>query len=181
MKKIVLITGSPRRNSNTGAMADSFEAAVIAKGAEVERIDATKLNIGGCHACLACYKTGKPCAFDDDFNKIANSLIEADGIVIAAPVYWYSMPTKVKAIIDKFYCLYCGGHLFTGKKCALMSCCEDEHMETFAGINFCFEETFKLMEAEIVGKIELPGVAEAGDIKKTDGERRAAELAELFV
>ncbi len=53
-------------------------------------------------------------------------------------------------------------------------------METFDGINFAFDKTFELMKANIVGKVEITGVKEEGEIKNTDGEARAARLAELF-
>jgi multimeric flavodoxin WrbA len=181
MGNIILITGSARKNGNSIAMADSYEVAAKEKGFEIRRIDATKLEIGVCHVCNTCYDKGKACTFDDDFNKIADDLINADGIVVACPVYWYTFPAKVKALIDKFYALYEGGHMFTGKKCALISCCADTEMEAFDGINFAFDKTFTLMGAEIVGKVEIAGVNEAGAIKNTDGEAQAAKLSERFV
>lgn len=170
-----------QKNGNSIAMADSFEVAAKEKGFEIRRIDATKLEIGVCHVYNTCSDKGKACTFDDDFNKIADDLINADGIVVACPVYWYTFPAKVKALIDKFYALYEGGHMFTGKKCALISCCADTEMEAFDGINFAFDKTFTLMGAEIVGKVEIAGVNEAGAIKNTDGEAQAAKLSERFV
>lgn len=70
-KKIVVITGSPRKNGNSFAMTDSFIDSAIEKGHTVTRFDAAMMKIGGCHACETCYKTGKACSFDDDFNTIA--------------------------------------------------------------------------------------------------------------
>lgn len=180
-KKIILITGSARKGSNSVTMAESFEAAAKAKGLYISLLDATKLEINVCYACNTCYSAGKACTFDDDFNKIADELVNADGIVVACPVYWYTFPAKVKALLDKFYALYVGGHMFTGKKCALISCCEDEEIEAFDGINFAFDKSFKLMGAEIVGKVEITGVNDVGAIKNTDGEVQAAKLSELFV
>lgn len=70
-KKIVVITGSPRKNGNSFAMTDAFIKAAEKKGHSVTRLDASDMNVGGCHACETCYKTGKACSFDDDFNSIA--------------------------------------------------------------------------------------------------------------
>ena len=70
-KKIVVITGSPRANGNSAAMAAAFVKAAEEKGHEVARFDAAMMNVGGCRACCGCFKSGKACAFDDDFNKIA--------------------------------------------------------------------------------------------------------------
>lgn len=179
--KIVVITGSLRKGSNSVAMAEAFAAAARDKGLEVTTIDAARLDIGPCHACNSCYSAGRACTFDDDFNSVAEALVEADGIVLACPVYWYTFPARVKALIDKLYALYVGGHRFTGKRCALLSCCADSGMDTFDSINIAFDKSFELMGAQIVGKVEIPGVQEPGDIHKTDGEARAARLADLFV
>ena len=86
-KKIVVITGSPRKNGNSFAMTDSFIQAAEAKGHTVTRFDAAMMKIGGCHACETCFKTGKACSFDDDFNIIAPAILEADVIVFTMPVY----------------------------------------------------------------------------------------------
>lgn len=178
MKKAVLITGSARKNSNTRALADSFEKAAKKNGISVERIDTYMLNLGPCHACDQCFKNGRPCAYNDDFNKYAYHVMEADAIVISCPVYWYTMPACVKAFIDKFYALYVGGHDFKGKKWAVMSCCEASEPETFDGLLFALDKSFELMGAESAGKILLTDVNEAGDIHNTDGLTQAEKLAE---
>ena len=77
-KKIVVITGSPRKAGNSFAMTDAFIKAAQAKGHTVTRFDAAMMNVGGCHACETCFKSGKACSFDDDFNKIAPAVLEAD-------------------------------------------------------------------------------------------------------
>lgn len=69
--KIVVITGSPRKKGNSFAMTDAFIKEAETCGHTVQRFDAAFLKIGGCHACQTCYKTGKACTFDDDFNLIA--------------------------------------------------------------------------------------------------------------
>ncbi|MCH5254118.1 MAG: flavodoxin family protein, partial [Lachnospiraceae bacterium] len=89
-KKIVVITGSPRKNGNSFAMTEAFIDAAKAKGHTVTRFDAALKTVGGCRACETCYSTGKACTFDDDFNTIAPAILEADAIVFTMPVYWYS-------------------------------------------------------------------------------------------
>ena len=69
--KITVITGSPRKNGNTFALVDAFVKAAEARGHEIVRFDAAMMKIDGCHACMTCFKTGKACSFDDDFNIIA--------------------------------------------------------------------------------------------------------------
>ncbi len=103
MKKIVVITGSPRRDGNSAAMTEAFVKAAEAKGHSVKRFDAANMKLGGCRACETCFSTGKACTFDDDFNAIAPDILEADAVVFSTPVYWYSWPSQIKCVIDKLY------------------------------------------------------------------------------
>ena len=113
-KKIVVLTGSPRRNGNSFAMTAAFIKAAEAKGHSVTRFDTAFMDIGFCHACMTCYKKGQPCSFKSDFNgAMADAILEADGIVFTTPVYWYSIPAQLKISS----CRHCPGspphHNFT--------------------------------------------------------------------
>ena len=87
-------------------MVDSFIKAAESKGHEVMRFDAAMMKIGGCHACMTCFKTGKACSFDDDFNIIAPHIFDADAVVYAMPLYWYSIPAQIKGVIDRIFSFY---------------------------------------------------------------------------
>ncbi|MCI9220628.1 MAG: flavodoxin family protein, partial [Lachnospiraceae bacterium] len=102
-KKIVVITGSPRKNGNSFAMTEAFIKAAEEKGHTVTRFDAAMKKVGGCRACETCYSTGKACTFDDDFNTMAPAILEADAIVFTMPVYWYSIPAQIKGVIDRIF------------------------------------------------------------------------------
>ena len=119
-KKIVVITGSPRKNGNSFAMTDAFIKAAEEKGHTVTRFDAAMMKLGGCHACETCYSTGKACTFDDDFNTIAPAILDADALVFTMPVYWYSIPSQIKAVIDRIYSLVVGGKDIAGKNVPLL-------------------------------------------------------------
>ena len=80
------------------------------------RFDAAMMNVGGCRACETCFKSGKACSFDDDFNTIAPHILEADDIVFAMPVYWYSIPGQIKNVIDKIYSFCVAGKDVAGKR-----------------------------------------------------------------
>lgn len=177
-KKIVVITGSPRKNGNSFAMTDSFIKAAESKGHEVTRFDAAMMNISGCHACETCYKTGKACSFDDDFNTIAPAILDADVIVFTMPVYWYSIPSQIKGVIDRIYSLVVGGKDISGKECALIACCEEEDMTVLDGVRIPIERTAALNKWKIAGEVLIPGVLNVGDINKTDGCQQAAALAD---
>ena len=179
-KKIVVITGSPRKNGNSFAMTDAFIKAAEAKGHTVTRFDAALENVGGCRACEACYSTGKACVVDDEFNTIAPAILEADTIVFSTPVYWYSIPAQIKGVIDRIYSLVIGGKDIAGKECALIACCEEDDMSVMDGVRIPIERTAALNKWKMVGEVLVPGVLNAGDISKTDGCRQAADLADAI-
>ena len=179
-KKIVVITGSPRKNGNSFAMTDAFIRAAEGKGHTVTRFDAAAKNVGGCRACETCYSTGKACTFDDDFNTIAPAIVEADAIVFTMPVYWYSIPAQIKGVIDRIFSLVVGGKDIAGKECALIACCEEDDMSVMDGIRVPMERMCALNKWKMVGEVLVPGVLNAGDIDKTDGCKKAAALADAI-
>ncbi|MBO5449577.1 MAG: flavodoxin family protein [Ruminococcus sp.] len=179
-KKIVVITGSPRKNGNSFAMTEAFIKAAESNGHTVTRFDAAMKKTGGCHACETCYRTGKPCSFDDDFNTIAPAILEADAVVFTMPVYWYSIPAQIKGIIDKMFSFVVGGKDISGKECAVITCCEENDMSVMDGVRVPMERTASLLKWKMVGEVLIPGVLNVGDIEKTDGCKQAAELADKF-
>ena len=176
--KITLITGSPRRNGNTSAMADAFTKAAEAKGHQVVRFDAAMMNTGGCRACMTCYKTGKACSFDDDFNTIAPHILDADAVVYAMPVYWYSIPAQIKGVIDRVFSLVIGGKDIAGKRCGIITCCEEHDPTAMDGVTQPLKRSFELLKWDFAGAVCIPGVLNEGDIAATDGCAQAAALAE---
>ena len=180
-KKIVVLTGSPRKNGNSFAMTDAFIQAVEARGHSVTRFDTAFMDIGFCHACMNCYKKGQACSFKSDFNgAMADAILEADAIVFTTPVYWYSFPAQLKGAIDKMFSLVVGGKNIAGKECALIACCEEEDPAVLDGVRIPIERTAALNGWSMVGSVCVGGVMEIGDIGKTDGCAQAAALAERF-
>ena len=179
-KKIVVITGSPRKNGNSFAMTDTFIQAAEVKGYAVTRFDAAMKNVGGCRACETCFSTGNACTFDDDFKTIAPAILEANAIVFTMPVYWYSIPAQIKGVIDRIFSLVVGGKDIAGKECALITCCEEDDMSVMDGIRVPMERMCALNKWKMVGEVLIPGVLNVGDIDKTDGCKKAAALADAI-
>ncbi len=176
-KKIVVITGSPRKNGNSFAMTDAFIKAAEAKGRAITRFDAALKKVGGCRACETCFSTGKACTFDDDFNTIAPAILEADVIVFTMPVYWYSIPAQIKGVIDRIFSMVVGGKDIAGKECALITCCEEDDMSVMDGVRIPIERMAALNKWKMAGEVLIPGVLNVGDIDKTEGCKKAADLA----
>lgn len=180
MKTIAVLTGSPRKDGNSAALADAFIAGAEKLGLKVVRFDTAFLQVAPCRGCEGCIKKGS-CVVDDDFTPIAQALDQADGVVFVSPVYCYSFTAQLKAVLDRCFSLYCGGKLYEGKKCALIACCEEATPSTFTGIRFAFDRIIELMKGQVVGEVLVPGVYKPGDVDATDGKARAGALAQRFV
>ena len=174
---IVVITGSPRKKGNSFAMTDAFIKEAERLGHKVERFDAAFMKLGGCHACMTCYKTGKACSFDDDFNIIAPAVLNADAVIYTMPVYWYSIPAQIKCVIDRIFSLVVGGKNVAGKKCGLIACCEENDMTVLDGVRIPVERSAALLKWDMLGEVLVPGVLNEGDINNTDGCSQAVALA----
>lgn len=177
-KKIVVITGSPRKNGNSFAMTDAFIEAAEKKGHTVTRFDTAMMNVSGCHACETCFRTGKACSFDDDFNTIAPAVLEADAVVFTMPVYWYSIPAQIKCVIDKLFSFCVAGKDVAGKGCGLIACCEEDDLSVLDGVRIPVERSAALLKWHMIGEALVSSVLNPGDIEKTDGCRKAAALAD---
>lgn len=180
MKKIVIITGSPRKGATEG-MADAFQAAAEKRGFEIARFNTAKLNVGGCRNCNACGKVkGRTCVFDDDFTPIAKAVLEAEGVVFATPLYWYSWPWQIKATLDRFYSFLVGGFDLSGKKAALIASCGESSPEAMDGLVFSFRKTIGLLKMTEAGTVLTPGLHEPAEYLATDAVEQAAALADKF-
>ncbi len=180
-KNIVVITGSPRMKGNTNALADAFIKAVCDRvECKVVRFEATNMSLSGCRACHACFTGDKACPSDDSFNRIASHIEAADAVVMAMPVYWFSIPAQIKCVVDKLYAFTNAHHDVSGKQFALLACCADSDMSVFDGVRGPMKRTADLLGWEYVGEVLVPGVWEAGDILKTGYVAQVEELASKF-
>lgn len=100
--KVVLLNGSPRVHGNTALALSEMEKIFAAEGVEAEEIAVGSKAVRGCMACGGCAKTGK-CVYDDVVNEIAPKFEEADGLVVATPVYYASANATVIAALDRLF------------------------------------------------------------------------------
>ena len=99
-KKILILSGSPRKGGNSDYLCDKFFEGAVETGHEVEKIFVSEKNIGYCRACYACRKTHK-CIIKDDMSAILDKIIDADVLVLASPVYFYSINAQIKTVLDR--------------------------------------------------------------------------------
>lgn len=103
MKQILILSGSPRVRGNSSLLADSFAEGARAAGHAVEKLLVPRLRVQGCKGCNACMRNGGACALRDDMAKVRKKMIAADAIVLATPIYYYSISSQLKAVIDRCY------------------------------------------------------------------------------
>ncbi|MBO4869847.1 MAG: flavodoxin family protein [Clostridia bacterium] len=100
--KVLIINGSPRPNGNTSVALREMIDVFNAESVETELVQIGNKDIRGCIACLNCRKTGK-CVFNDVVNELAPKFEEADGLVVASPVYYASANATLIACLDRLF------------------------------------------------------------------------------
>lgn len=104
MKKILIVQGGGRSKGNTAQLADAFRKGAEDAGHSLETVSLLKKEVKGCIGCNAC-RYGKPCIQKDSFNEMVPMIKEADLLVFASPLYFWTISSRIKAFLERFYCL----------------------------------------------------------------------------
>lgn len=173
MKKVLILSGSPRKGGNSDTLCDEFLKGVVEAGNEVEKIFVAGKNIGYCKACYVCKDTGI-CAIKDDMTEVLQKMLNADVIVLSSPVYFYSISAQLKAVIDRTVARWLE---FKDKEFYyIMTAAEDGAtttdciLECFRGLAVCLENSKEM------GVICAKGVYERGEINGTKYPQQAYEM-----
>ena len=100
-KKILILAGSPRKGGNSDILCNEFARGAQESGHEVETIRVAAKRIAPCSGCYYCKAHGGKCAHQDDMAEVLQKMIDADVLVMASPVYFYSIDAQLKAVIDR--------------------------------------------------------------------------------
>ncbi|MCX7884003.1 MAG: flavodoxin family protein [Caloramator sp.] len=103
--KAVIIYGGPRENGNTKILTDSFIKGLLDAKCSIDFIDVTKLKVNPCIGCLKCEKDGE-CFIKDDMKFIYDIVEKSDIVILSSPVYFASVTSQLKALIDRFQSFY---------------------------------------------------------------------------
>ena len=98
--KILGLSCSPRKSGNTEILVGEALNGAQSEGADIELFSLAGKEIKPCDGCYACRETGE-CHINDDMQTIYQKLVEADGIIFGTPIYFYSMTSQAKALIDR--------------------------------------------------------------------------------
>ena len=178
-KKILVLLGSPRKKGNTAVLANQIIAGAESAGATTQKIFLHGLDISPCQACYACQRPdSKGCAIDDEMQPIFNKLIEADGWVIASPVYWFSMSAQTKLFLDRCFALPAyKKDAFTGKRIAVAMSFGDEDAFISGCVNALrtFQDSVRYVGANLVGMV-YGSADKPGEIKSNLSLMQQAEV-----
>ena len=168
-KKIIVVLGSPRKEGNSTTLAKRVIAGAKASGAGVEAFYLHDMNISPCTACDECRDDpAKDCVIDDQMKALYPKLRRADALVIASPIYWFTMSAQTKLFMDRCYALGGpDGHALQGKQIGILLTYADADPFSSGAVNAlrAFQDGFNYIGADIVGM--LYGSAwKAGEIQE---------------
>lgn len=159
-KRVVVISTSLRAQSNSDALAREFARGASDAGHSVELIELGGKRIAFCTGCLACQSSGA-CVIDDDADAIAESVLAADVVAFATPIYYFEMSGQMKTLIDRMNSMYPKDHRF--RDVYLLATAAEEGDEVFercerglGGWIACYEPA-RLAGSLYCGGIDAPG------------------------
>jgi multimeric flavodoxin WrbA len=167
-KHVLIVAASPRKNSNSTTLAIRAAEGVKDAGGEAEVVLIGNLKIAPCNACDSC-RTGsdRGCVINDDMQSLYQKIRDAQSVIFATPVYWFSVSAQMKLFIDRTYGMSSGGvYGFTGKDVGVILTYEDEDVFISGGVNALrsFQDTFAYVRANLVGMV-YGTVGKPGSVK----------------
>ena len=115
-KNIVILNGSPRKNGNTSALVKAFTQGAESAGHTVTEFFLGGMDIHGCKGCFGGHSSREcPCVQQDDMNKIYPAVKDSDVVVLASPLYYWTMSGQIRTALDRLFALEEGdGNLLRG-------------------------------------------------------------------
>jgi multimeric flavodoxin WrbA len=176
-KRVLILSSSPRKKGNSNALCDRFMEGASEASHQVEKVVLAEKKINYCTGCYACQKTGR-CAQKDDMAQILDSMLAADVIVLATPVYFYTMCAQMKTVIDRTVARYTD---ISNKEFYFIVAAADSNkaamertIEGFRGFTSC------LPGAREKGIVLGTGAWQMGDILKSRAMNQAYEMGKAL-
>ena len=173
-KKVLILSGSPRKGGNSDLLCDEFMRGAAEAGNETEKIRVAEKKIGYCTACYYCQTSGGVCAKKDDMAQLLQKIIDADVIVLASPVYFYSISAQLKTVIDRTVARWTE---IKDKEFYYIVTCADEEKESQETTLACFRGFADCVEGAVEkGVIYGTGVYKPGTVKDSPAFTEAYEI-----
>lgn len=173
-KKVLILSGSPRNGGNSDILCDEFARGAEEAGNETEKIRVADKNIAYCSACYYCRNSGGNCIHNDDMSEILQKMIDADVLVLASPVYFYSIDAQLKTVIDRTVARWTE---VKNKEFYYIVTMADEEISSADTTVACFRGYADCVEgAKEMGILIGNNVYEKGEIKNSECMKRAYEM-----
>jgi multimeric flavodoxin WrbA len=173
-KNVLVLSSSPRRNGNSDLLCDQFISGAQEAGHHAEKIFLKDKEINYCTGCGTCIDKGKSCPQKDDMAEVLDKMIAADVIVMATPVYFYTMCAQMKTLIDRTCARYTE---ISNKEFYFIVTAADNSkpamkrtLEEFRGFTSCLDGPKEK------GVIYGTGAWNKGEIKKSEAMNLASEM-----
>ena len=182
--KIVGINASPREESNTRMALQTALEEAERKGADVQIFDTNKMKITPCQGDNACKANGGKCVIDDEMQDIYDAINEADGVILATPIYWYSVAAQLKLVIDRMYSYYMTPAVdqLKGKKIAMITSQAADDEGIYDKERMRILKSFEAVGFEIVANEGFAANNNPAEItNKSDDLKRATAIGDKMV
>jgi multimeric flavodoxin WrbA len=166
--KVLGIMGSPRAGGNTDHLLDEALKGAASRGAETEKIRADRLKIAPCREIYACLKDGN-CAIKDDMDNIYPKLLGADAIIVATPIFFYTVSAQLMLLISRCQALWARRYVLknldsSSKKGAFIAVGATRGARLFDGPKLTMKYFFQAINAEYTDELLVRGIDKKGEI-----------------
>ena len=172
--KIVALQGSPNVDGSTAILVEEFARGACEAGHAVERIDVADLDVRTCGGCVACGYEG-PCVQHDAMGAVRSSLLAADMVVFATPLYYYGMSAQLKTVVDRF-CSFNASLTARRLKSALLAVAWNADDWTFEALAAHYKTLVRYLDLDDCGMVLGHGCGTPAMTRRSTAPRRAYEL-----
>ncbi len=182
MVRIVALYGSPRRSGNTSTLLNHAVEGAREAGAAVECFYLRDLKISPCLELYGCKKSGR-CVIEDDFHKVAEAVSGAHGIMLASPIFFYTISAHTKIFMDRCQSLWVKRYWIDGipfgskdypRRGFFIAAGATHGKKLFDGVLLTVRYFFDAVGADLWGSLLVRGVDAEGDILKRPEDLIAA-------
>lgn len=173
-KRVMVIKASPRVGGNSDRLAEAFMEGARSAGNKVDKLELRKLRIEPCIACDKCWSSGKPCVIGDDMDSIYQAIDSNEVIAFSMPLYYYNIPAKLKAVIDRLYAIYSKG--YPKRQAAVFVAAGDTAPDTFDAVDTSWRKVLSHLGWPLLGTVYAGNVNDYGAVDQTDYPAAARRL-----
>jgi len=172
--KVIGISASPRLKGNSDLLLHRALAGAESAGAQAEYLRLSDYNIAPCNECGHCYETGT-CNIEDDYQAVLNKMLEADRLIFATPVFFMTVCSQAKMLIDRCQCLWANKYILnkplissTGHdhRAMVIAIGGSKGKKMFDSIRLTMKYFFDVLDMNYVANLFVNQVNDCGEIEK---------------